>query len=702
MHGVGDPSRDRHLRDHLGIHPQNLDHMSKAREWEGLFKEAHRMISERLRREDTEKLLVLVFCRAGRHRSVATGHVLCHNLQADGSIVSLDHLSQGSFWRNTCGGECKFCSLEDGKAQSLYDQAMQRYRAQWTSFPPLESSTEATRSEESRKVYEERSEAAGPDQGGHRRGRDLSRDDRGRKRQAVESTDPGSRVRSKGDSFENEEARIIEVLTPFEDEETSRQICSEFLSRIYAVFKPAGVAQINNLLDKHQWNYTELVLSVARKYLSDSKGSATLMIEDIVEKTTAAARHVEVEGSFHARADEVRELKSLVLQVTETVNQLKAATSKPPEPPGPPPGHKFDAVKREEALTAGAEDVEVPADEEPAAPAEDSSQALPAVGSTERHPDIRRRDLAGYEVDAENPQALSNEFLNRIFEGQRKQKNFLLWIPNTAPDCPKVRVNAKFDAWNTYVKYPDEFTWHRKSTLVQYTDGGDWELYEDRVKAHHYKAFAYTPRRCLIFLLPPRADLETDGTGKGEHFAHVALTGPDVRDAPTNIMSKKERQDFHAGLKKESHRSNFLMKALGKFATLAGLIFMITPHEFADSSGIFESETLFIRSPGPEGKFLSNPTWCQNISEEINNLKPDLVVTIHQIPDNHTDIDNRWLVDLYRSLSDGQVGVVIDAAVTPRWKAWQSGQIEDDRFGDFVVYETRGGFSYRNLLPAFC
>ena len=371
--GVGDPSRDRHLRDYLGIHSQNLDHMSKAREWEGLFKEAHRMISERLRREDTEKLLVLVFCRAGRHRSVATGHVLYHNLQADGSIVSLDHLSQGSFCRNTCGGECKFCSLEDGKAQSLYDQAMQRYRAQWTSFPPLESSIEATRSEESRKVYEERSEAAGPDQGGHRRGRDLSRDDRGRKRQAVESTDPGSRVRSKGDSFENEEARIIEVLTPFEDEETSRQICSEFLSRIYAVFKPAGVAQINNLLDKHQWNYTELVLSVARKYLSDSKGSATLMIEDIVEKTTAAARHVEVEGSFYARADEVRELKSLVLQLTETVNQLKAATSKPPEPPGPLPGHKFDTVKREEALTAGAEDVEVPADEEPAVPAEDSS-----------------------------------------------------------------------------------------------------------------------------------------------------------------------------------------------------------------------------------------------------------------------------------------------------------------------------------------
>ena len=72
----------------------------KAREWEGAVqRKSNRMISERLRREDNEKLLVLVFCRAGRHRSVATGHVLCHNLQADGSIVSLEHMSQGSFWR---------------------------------------------------------------------------------------------------------------------------------------------------------------------------------------------------------------------------------------------------------------------------------------------------------------------------------------------------------------------------------------------------------------------------------------------------------------------------------------------------------------------------------------------------------------------------------------------------------------------------
>ena len=149
-------------------------------------------------------------------------------------------MSQGSFWRHTCGGECKSCSLEDSRAQAIYDQAMQRYRAQWTLFPPLEETSEATRREASRTVFEDKSEATGSDLGGHRRGRDLSRDDRGRKRQAVESSDPGSRVRSKDASFENEEAKIIEILTPYEDEDMSRRICDEFLKRIYGVFKPAG------------------------------------------------------------------------------------------------------------------------------------------------------------------------------------------------------------------------------------------------------------------------------------------------------------------------------------------------------------------------------------------------------------------------------------------------------------------------------
>ena len=85
---------------------------------------------------------------------------------------------------------------------------------------------------------------------------------------------PDPRVRSKDASFENEEAKIIEILTPYEDEDMSRRICDEFLKRIYGVFKPAGVSQISSLLDKYQWNYTELILSVARRYLSDSKGSA--------------------------------------------------------------------------------------------------------------------------------------------------------------------------------------------------------------------------------------------------------------------------------------------------------------------------------------------------------------------------------------------------------------------------------------------
>ena len=72
------------------------------------------------------------------------------------------------------------------------------------------------------------------------------------------------------------------------------------------------------------------------------------MIEDIIEKVTIPQRQAENDPQYHARAEEVQELKNLVLQLTETVNQLKATTHRPPEPPGPPPGYKPKEVKQEE------------------------------------------------------------------------------------------------------------------------------------------------------------------------------------------------------------------------------------------------------------------------------------------------------------------------------------------------------------------
>lgn len=155
-------------------------------------------------------------------------------------------------------------------------------------------------------------------------------------------------------------------------------------------------------------------------------------------------------------------------------------------------------------------------------------------------------------------------------------------------------------------------------------------------------------------------------------------------------MSKKERKEFHECSRKECHRSNTLWKILGKAAAVTGLIFMIATHEFADQASMFEGENLIIRFPGPTCRYYSDPTWCNNVKAEIDETNPNLVVAIHQLDNNHTPVDDSWLKGTFNTLSDGQVGVVIDAAVAPRWRSWQNQPIENEQFGIFEVYETRG------------
>ena len=117
--------------------------------------------------------------------------------------------------------------------------------------------------------------------------------------------------------------------------------------------------------------------------------------------------------------------------------------------------------------------------------------------------------------------------------------------------------------------------------------------------------------------------------------------------------------------------------------------FLITTHEFAQSAGFKENNNLVIRSPGPNGRYLDDPTWQEKIEEDIQEFAPNLVVTIHQFNDNFVDFDNTWLKTIYQNLGNGQVGVVVDAAVTPRWQAWMTDPIEDDQTrGDLAVGTT--------------
>ena len=182
-----------------------------------------------------------------------------------------------------------------------------------------------------------------------------------------------------------------------------------------------------------------------------------------------------------------------------------------------------------------------------------------------------RAALEGYTLNCEVPEHLPTEFLNRIFSGSRKKRNFMIWVPNSNPDHPRIRVNAKFDAWNTYVKVPDDLTWHRKTTLVQWRDGDEeWELRENRVPAQDYDSFGYSPARTLIFLLPPRYSADRNAAP----VAYKAVqNAPDVRGGKTTVMSKNECKLFYESSKHETHKDIIMWKILGKAISFVGLFF---------------------------------------------------------------------------------------------------------------------------------
>ena len=96
---------------HIGTHPVIMKEMSNHPRFRGelgkvrdaLFKYLH------LGPSAAEPFTIAVFCRSGRHRSVAMATFLYHCLHwgMGMELVSFDHLTD--YWRGTCRGACPTC-----------------------------------------------------------------------------------------------------------------------------------------------------------------------------------------------------------------------------------------------------------------------------------------------------------------------------------------------------------------------------------------------------------------------------------------------------------------------------------------------------------------------------------------------------------------------------------------------------------------
>ena len=128
---TGDPASDKSLRDHLGTYPPNMKHTTTNPKWVDWWKEvvpsAHRLLTEK------EEAYVFLFCKSGRHRSVANADLMSRAIfdLYDVEGVELDHLCDGPNWKHTCAGKCVDCQWENPQTRPMAEEAVKLARQIW-------------------------------------------------------------------------------------------------------------------------------------------------------------------------------------------------------------------------------------------------------------------------------------------------------------------------------------------------------------------------------------------------------------------------------------------------------------------------------------------------------------------------------------------------------------------------------------------
>ena len=160
------------------------------------------------------------------------------------------------------------------------------------------------------------------------------------------------------------------------------------------------------------------------------------------------------------------------------------------------------------------------------------------------HPGARQ-DLTDMHCYPSEPDKLPAEFLDQVFDGQRKRKNFIVWLqsPYGGPSRPSIRVNAKYAPKNTYVPVPDNLMWNRKTTMIQREENGTWECIEYRTKMHNWKELSYDCHRSLTFSLPPKWDEQskTANVACANNMPELSANNPVMTKADRGILNSRNR-----------------------------------------------------------------------------------------------------------------------------------------------------------------
>mmetsp|Transcript_47663 Transcript_47663/g.153302 ORF Transcript_47663/g.153302 Transcript_47663/m.153302 type:complete len:729 (-) Transcript_47663:115-2301(-) len=122
-----DPAAIGALTRHLGMHPEIMKRMVDFRPFGHWIREIRDEVNAA--RKTSETVGIAIYCRKGKHRSVAGSWFVEHCLKADGWTVTMQHLAEKR-WEKCCRGQCAECrGLEPSVANR--EEALAEALRQW-------------------------------------------------------------------------------------------------------------------------------------------------------------------------------------------------------------------------------------------------------------------------------------------------------------------------------------------------------------------------------------------------------------------------------------------------------------------------------------------------------------------------------------------------------------------------------------------
>ena len=127
-----DAAEDPELRGHIGWHWKNMETTIESTAFKEEFPTFVEVFDDVLFRESTEKVLGIIYCKSGRHRSECLKKTAAGILRKHGVTVTEVSTSKGKYWnRSTCGGTCENCAEGTEEARTKTSAAIHKAVNLW-------------------------------------------------------------------------------------------------------------------------------------------------------------------------------------------------------------------------------------------------------------------------------------------------------------------------------------------------------------------------------------------------------------------------------------------------------------------------------------------------------------------------------------------------------------------------------------------